>query len=113
MAAVLAAIPLLAAMAAGVAMVRRHRRVGRRSALVLRWPVLVAASVVASVIGGLALGFAGWFAGGALGSRYLAVTGPDPIRLGTSAALVIGLGVLAGAAVQNLLGGLGRRPPAQ
>jgi hypothetical protein len=96
----LLALPLVAAMAAGVLLARRRRTVG--------WLRLLTTGLCAGPVAGGLMGLAQAGAGGALGADRLAVLGTVGWSVALWATLLVSSGAVVGAAVTRAVG----RPPA-
>ncbi len=103
-------LPVAAAMAAGVLLVRRRlRRHGKGTGPALRWPAMFAITGLAGPVAGVVLGLYGWACGGALGDGRLALTGPPGGWLAVVGTGVVAVGASLGAVAAYVL--IGPRPP--
>jgi hypothetical protein len=107
-AAPLLGIPMAGGMAAGWLLVRRRLRLAQRGEPLPAWGPLLGAAAAAGPAAGVLLGLAAWASGGSLGSGRLSVTGPTGWLVGLVGAVVVGVGVVIGAAATRVLAG-GRR----
>jgi hypothetical protein len=94
---VLLAVPLLAGMIAGWLLARRQSRAGVPRAGA--WPRLLVPAVLAGPVAGALLGLAALVSRGSVGAGRLTEMGAAAWPLAGIAAAVVGVGVLAGAAV--------------
>jgi hypothetical protein len=63
-----------------------------------RWPALLATGLGGGVVGGLVMGLLAWAAAGSAGPGRLVQVGPDPLAVGLTSALEIGVAALIGVA---------------
>ncbi|GIM92763.1 cell division protein PerM [Paractinoplanes toevensis] len=97
--AVLLAVPVLAAVAAGwllVLRLQRSDRLGEKPAL--PWSRVLGGSLLAGPAAGLVLGVACRASGGSLGDGRLATIGPDPWQVGLVATVMVAVSASLGAA---------------
>ncbi|HWS36160.1 MAG TPA: DUF6350 family protein, partial [Actinoplanes sp.] len=102
----LLALPVIAGAVAGWTLTQRLRfgrdsawRATRKPAATEpAWSLVVLSGLIAGPVAGLILGLLAWVSGGALGSGRLAEIGPDPIRVGLVATIVVAVSVSVGAA---------------
>lgn len=102
----LLALPVIAGAVAGWTLTQRLRfgrdsawRATRKPAATEpSWPLVVLSGLLAGPVAGVILGLLCWVSGGALGSGRLAEIGPDPLRVGLVAAIVVAVSVSLGAA---------------
>jgi hypothetical protein len=106
-AAVLLAMPVVAAMVAGWLLARRMLRDAAAESVALRWRALLGAAVTAGPIAGVLSGAAALLSGGALGDGRLADMGPAGWPVAAAATLTVVVGAPLGAALTRALAGPG------
>ncbi|MEV0153581.1 DUF6350 family protein [Micromonospora sp. NPDC050686] len=101
--ALLLAVPVLLAMAAGWLLARRLLRAATQRRAVPGWPVLLVPAALAGPVAGLLLGAAAAAARGPLGGGRLAEVGPVPWQVAGVSTAVVAVGALLGCAAGKLL----------